>query len=119
MRDETPEPTMDAQNRERDPGRCMKYTGMCTMSVKHIPVLGCRCGCSLLMLVHWQVGEDLLLLLLPYIVAGVGKGVSDDYRMASTMIACQLATRAPLSDQLLSGAAPCDPIHSQSTTSSC
>ena len=47
--------------------------------------------------------EDLVRLLLPYLMAGLGPDITADYRAASLMIVTQLATQATLSDTLVTG----------------
>ena len=50
-----------------------------------------------------QVKEELVRLLLPYLMAGLGPDITADYRAASLMILTQLATQATLSDTLVTG----------------
>ena len=50
-----------------------------------------------------QVKEDLVRCLLPYLMAGLGPDITDDYRAASLMILTQLASQATLSDTLVTG----------------
>ena len=50
-----------------------------------------------------QVKEDVVRLLLPYLLAGVGPHVTADYRAASLMILTQLSSQATLSDTLVTG----------------
>ena len=50
-----------------------------------------------------QVKEELVRLLLPYLMAGMGSDISTDYRAASLMILTQLASQATLSDPLITG----------------
>ncbi len=50
-----------------------------------------------------QVKEDLVRLLLPYLMAGLGASITADYRAATLMIVTQLASQATLSDSLLAG----------------
>lgn len=52
-----------------------------------------------------QVKEDLVRLLLPYLMAGLGASITADYRAATLMIVTQLASQATLSDSLLAGTA--------------
>ncbi len=47
--------------------------------------------------------EDLVALLLPYIVVGLGKGANEEYRAGIMIIVGGLATRTALSDDVLSG----------------
>ena len=54
-------------------------------------------------LVLLQMSEDLLQLLLPYLLAGLGKGSSAEYRLATYMIAAQLSSCTQLSDAFISG----------------
>jgi hypothetical protein len=66
-----------------------------------------RCGqfgtCHLCLV---QVSEGLLRLLLPYILGGLEPGAMVDHRAAAFMVIAQLATKATLGAQLLSGAKP-------------
>ena len=50
-----------------------------------------------------QIKEDLVRLLLPYLMAGLAASVTADYRAATLMILTQLASQATLSDTLLAG----------------
>jgi len=52
-----------------------------------------------------QVKEDLVRLLLPYLMSGLGPSITADYRAATLMILTQLASQATLSDNLLIGKA--------------
>lgn len=52
-----------------------------------------------------QVKEDLVRLLLPFLMAGLGASITADYRAATLMIVTQLASQATLSDSLLAGTA--------------
>ena len=47
--------------------------------------------------------EELVRLLLPYLMAGLGPDITADYRAASLMILTQLASQATLSDTLITG----------------
>ena len=58
-------------------------------------------------LVLLQIREDLLQLLLPYLLAGLGKGSSTEYRLATYMIAAQLSSCTRLSDAFISGQSYC------------
>ena len=58
-------------------------------------------------LVLLQIREDLLQLLLPYLLAGLGKGSSTEYRLATYMIAAQLSSCTRLSDAFISGQSQC------------
>lgn len=53
--------------------------------------------------VDGQVKEDLVRLLLPYLMAALGPDITADYRAASLMILTQLASQATLSDTLVTG----------------
>lgn len=55
------------------------------------------CGIAL------QIKEDLVRLLLPYLMVGLAESVTADYRAATLMILTQLASQASLSDTLLAG----------------
>ena len=59
-----------------------------------------------------QVKEDLVRLLLPYLMAGLGPDITADYRAASLMIITQLATQATLSDTLVTGQQETSQTHS-------
>lgn len=50
-----------------------------------------------------QIREDMVRLLLPYIMAGLGPKVSTDYQAATLMIVTLLASKATLSEGLLTG----------------
>jgi hypothetical protein len=52
------------------------------------------------------VKEDTVAMLLPYMLAGLQKGVAADLRGASIMIFSQLAAKAPLGLKLLSSESP-------------
>ena len=50
-----------------------------------------------------QVKEDTVRLLLPYVLAGLGRKASADYHTATLMIVTLLASKATLSEGLLTG----------------
>ena len=78
------------------------------MSSKDTP-----CGTQLLSFcdVTVQIKEDMVRLLLPYIMAGLGPKVSTDYHAATLMIVTLLASKATLSERLLTGDACLCTVH--------
>eukprot|EP00879_Flechtneria_rotunda_P027885 GHRR01029928.1.p2 GENE.GHRR01029928.1~~GHRR01029928.1.p2 ORF type:complete len:103 (+),score=34.43 GHRR01029928.1:227-535(+) len=58
---------------------------------------------SEVLMAYPQITEDLLTLLLPFLVAGMKESATKDYRAATLMILTQLLSRAQLSKEFLSG----------------
>lgn len=53
-----------------------------------------------------RVDEDLVALLLPHLLVGIGAGASADLRPATMMVLSQLSAKATLADGFLSGKRP-------------